>query len=178
MVTVGTIEPRKNLSRLLDAVMIARKSGHDVALVIVGSKGWLYEAFYRKLEQQEGREHVVLTGYLPDEDLAAVYSAAQLCIIPSLYEGFGLPILEAMACGTPVACSNVSSLPELGGEAALYFDPYDEDEMAACIGELMGDEALREELRAKGVAQAGRFSWERTAQETLAVYEKVLAGRV
>ena len=177
VVTVGTIEPRKNLSRLLDALMIARRSGHDVGLVIVGSKGWLYEGFYRKLEQHEGREHVLVTGYLPDEDLAAVYSAAQLCVVPSLYEGFGLPILEAMACGTPVACSNVSSLPELGGAAALYFDPYDAQEMAACIGQLAGQPALREDLRAKGMAQAARFSWERTARETLDVYEKVLAAR-
>jgi glycosyltransferase involved in cell wall biosynthesis len=177
VITVGTIEPRKNLSRLLDALMISRRSGHDVGLVIVGSKGWLYEGFYRKLEQHEGREHVLLTGYLPDEDLAAVYSAAQLCVVPSLYEGFGLPVLEAMACGTPVACSNVSSLPELGGPAALYFDPCDAQEMAGCIGQLAGQPALREELRAKGMAQAARFSWERTARETFAVYQKVVGAR-
>jgi len=173
-VTVGTIEPRKNLSRLLDAFVIAKERVPDLGLVVVGSKGWLYQSFFRKLESHECRDHVLVAGYVSEEDLAAVYSAADLCVVPSLYEGFGLPVLEAMACGTPVVCSRASSLPELGGDAVLYFDPRDADEMGETVGRLARDASLREELRAKGMAQVARFSWERTARETMAVYRRVL----
>jgi len=175
LLTVGTIEPRKNLVRLVDAVGLVREMGFDVGLVIVGSRGWLYEDFFRHLERHEHRDAVFLIGYVPDEDLPAVYSAATLCVLPSLYEGFGLPILEAMACGTPVACSNTSSLPELGGRAARYFDPTDEEQMAEVIAEVLRDGTLREEMRVRSMVQVRRFSWARTAEETFAVYQKVLA---
>jgi len=108
-----------------------------------------------------------------EADLPALYSGATLFVFPSLYEGFGLPVLEAMACGTPVVCSNTSSLPEIVGEAALTFDPLDVTEMAAKIEEVLHNEALREEMREKGLRQAAKFSWERTAQETLEVYREV-----
>ena len=177
LVTVGVIEPRKNLSRLLDALAILRRD-EDVHLVIVGGKGWLTMGFFRKLESFAHRQAVTLTGYVPDEDLPAVYGAATVCVQPSLYEGFGLPLLEAMACGVPVVCSRASSFPEVGGDAARYFDPTDVEGMAEAIRAVWRDEALRAEMRAQGLVQAARFSWARAARETIAVYERVLAGTV
>jgi len=174
MLTVGTIEPRKNLSRLLDALALARKKGEDVKLVVVGKRGWLDEEFFRTLDNHLCRDSVQLLGYVPDDDLPSLYGTADLCIIPSKYEGFGLPVLEAMACGTPVACSSASSLPELGGGAVVYFDPTSVAEMSASITRILRDESLREEMRAKGLVQAARFSWERAAKETMVVYERVL----
>ncbi|MBC7251161.1 MAG: glycosyltransferase family 4 protein [Anaerolineae bacterium] len=175
LVTVGVIEPRKNLSRLLDALDILRHD-EDIHLVIVGGKGWLTADFFRKLESFPHRRAVILTGYIPDEDLPAVYSAATLCVQPSLYEGFGLPVLEAMACGTPVVCSRAASFPEVGQDAARYFDPTDAAEMAAAIRAVWRDEELRAEMRRRGLAQAALFSWARTARETMTVYERVLSG--
>ena len=174
VLTVGTIEPRKNLTRLVNAVGLVRDMGIDLGLVIAGTRGWLYEGFFRHLEGHKHRNAVILTGHFPDEDLPALYSAAELCAVPSLYEGFGLPILEAMACNVPVACSDSSSLPELGGEAARYFDPADERQMAEVMRGVLQNGALREEMRVTGMAQAKRFSWVRAAEETMAVYEQVL----
>ena len=144
--------------------------------MIVGSKGWLYEDFFRQLDASPACGAVVLPGYIRDEDLPAVYGAASLTILASVYEGFGLPILEAMACGTPVISSRASSLPELGGEAALYFDPYNTDEIAATLRRVLQDGELARVMRERGLAQAARFSWERTATETMALYEQVIAG--
>jgi glycosyltransferase involved in cell wall biosynthesis len=167
---VGTIEPRKNLNRLLEAVARLRRAGEDVQLVVVGSKGWLYQGFFRRLEELALGDVVRLPGYIPDADLPALYSGARLVAVPSLYEGFGLPVLEAMACGAPVVCSDVSSLPEVGGDAARYFDPTDVDGMADAILAVWRDESLREGMRQQGLARAARFSWDRAAQETLDVY--------
>ncbi|MDY7039283.1 MAG: glycosyltransferase family 1 protein [Chloroflexota bacterium] len=173
LVTVGVIEPRKNLSRLLDALAILRRDD-DVRLVIVGGKGWLTAEFFGKLESFAHRQAVTLTGYVPDADLPAMYNAATVCVQPSLYEGFGLPLLEAMACGVPVVCSRASSFPEVGGDAARYFDPGNVEEMAEAIRYLWRDEALRAEMHGRGLAQATHFSWARAARETVAVYERVL----
>jgi glycosyltransferase involved in cell wall biosynthesis len=173
MLHVGTIEPRKNLSRVLEALEQLRAQGRDLGLVIVGSKGWLYDDFFRQLESSPAREAVILPGYVVDEDLPAVYGAAALTIMASVYEGFGLPILEAMACGTPVVSSHSSSLPELGGEAARYFDPYHVDEMAEAIRQVLVDRELGEAMRQAGLAQAARFSWARAAEETMALYERI-----
>ena len=172
---VGTIEPRKNLDRLLDALHRHRAGGEDAQLVIVGSKGWLYQSFFRRLEELALGDAVALPGYVPDADLPAVYSGARLAVMPSLYEGFGLPVLEAMACGTPVVCSHTSSLPEVGGNAARYFDPADVAAMAGAIQTVWNDEALRETMRQDGLARAAQFSWARAADETLAVYERVIS---
>jgi len=172
---VGTIEPRKNLTRLIEALHRLRAGGQDVVLVMVGSKGWLYQAFFQRLEELALGDAVVLPGYVPDADLAALYSGARLVAVPSLCEGFGLPILEAMACGVPVVCSNTSSLPEVGGDAARYFDPRDVEAIADTILSVWRDDGLRERLRQQGLARAARFSWARAAEETLAVYEKVLS---
>ena len=119
-------------------------------------------------------DSVMFLGPVAGADLPALYAGAELFVFPSLYEGFGFPVLEAMACGTPVICSNVSSLPEVAGSAALQVDPRDTDALAAAMDRVLGDAALRQEMRREGLAQAGRFSWTRTAQQTLAAYRRVL----
>ena len=119
-------------------------------------------------------ESVRFLGPVADADLPALYAGADLFVFPSLYEGFGLPVLEAMACGTPVACSNTSSLPEVAGDAALLFDPTDIQAMVGAMDLALGDANMREELRGRGAAQAARFSWERTAQATMEVYRDVV----
>lgn len=177
LLVVGTIEPRKNLDRLLDALSLLRRQGDDVRLVIVGRLGWLYEGFLAKLEDFEHRDAVICLGFVPDSDLPAVYSGATTTVLASVYEGFGLPILESMACATPVVSSCAASMPELGGEAARYFDPMDVEAMAAAIGEVWRDAELRRHLSELGVAQAARFSWMRAARETLRVYESVDARK-
>jgi glycosyltransferase involved in cell wall biosynthesis len=171
---VGTIEPRKNLDRLLEAVHRLREAGEDIQLVLAGSKGWLYEGFFRRLEELALGDAVSFPGYVPDADLPALYSAARLVAVPSLYEGFGLPVLEAMACGAPVVCSNASSLPEVGGDAARYFSPTEVATLADTILAVWRDERLREKMRQDGLARAAQFSWERAADETLAVYKQVI----
>jgi len=138
---VGTIEPRKNLERLLAAVHQLRKSGEDVRLVVVGGKGWLCEGFFQRLEELALGDAVQLPGYVSDADLPAIYGGATLVAVPFLYEGFGLPVLEAMACGVPVVCSNTSSLPEVGGNAARYFTPTDVAEIADAIFTVWRNEA-------------------------------------
>lgn len=174
---VGTIEPRKNLNRLLKVVYRLRRAGEDIRVVIVGSKGWLYEDFFRQLEELALGDAVVMPGFVPDTDLPALYSGARLVVVPSHHEGFGLPVLEGMACGTPVACSDASSLPEVGGQAARYFDPTDVAAMADQILAIWRDESLRETMRQQGLARAAQFSWKRAADETLAVYARVTGSK-
>jgi len=171
---LSTIEPRKNLERLLEALQIARRDFPDLHLMLVGSKGWLYEDFFARIERENLGEVVRPLGWVPDAELPAVIAAANLAVQPSLYEGFGLPILEEMASGQVVAASNSSSHPEVGGEAAAYFAPTDVEEMAAVIGRLLRDEGEYRERRRLGLEQAQKFSWERAARETWEVYEKLL----
>lgn len=170
---VGTIEPRKNLVRLLAAFERLHAEGLTDALVIVGRRGWLTGDFDAALERSAAKAAVLFPGFVPDEDLPAIYAGAQALAMPSLYEGFGLPVLEAMACGTPVACSNHSSLPEIAGDAALLFDPTEVDDISNVLSRILRDANMRAHLRDAGLRQAGRFSWERTAQETLAVYRRL-----
>ena len=172
---LGTIEPRKNLLRLLRAWEPLYLAGEAPPLVIVGKRGWLSEPFFEAVERSPAREGLILTGYVLDDDLPALIAAATAFVFPSLYEGFGLPPLEAMACGTPVLCSDRSSLPEVVGDAALLFDPTDEEAIRAAMRRIWADEALREALRRRGMARAKRFSWRRTAEETLRLYRR-LAG--
>jgi glycosyltransferase involved in cell wall biosynthesis len=173
---VGTIEPRKNLTRLLAAFEAVYADGLADGLVIVGKRGWLYGDFFARLEESPAREAILLPGYVPDDDLPAFYAGAQALILPSVYEGFGLPVLEAMACGTPAVASNASSIPEIGGDAALYFDPLNVEEIIDAIRRLLGDDDLRDTLRERGLTQAARFSWQRAADETQAVYDALLKG--
>jgi glycosyltransferase involved in cell wall biosynthesis len=185
---VGTLQPRKNLTRLLEAFSLCglqapNKFGtptsnlqpvtSNLQLVIAGKKGWLYQDIFRRVEELGLENKVAFTGYVPEGDLPALLSGARLFVLPSLYEGFGLPVLEAMACGTPVVCSNVSSLPEVAGEAALLVDPLDVEGLAAAMKRVLGDETQQAELIARGFEQAQRFSWEKCAREVLAVLENV-----
>jgi glycosyltransferase involved in cell wall biosynthesis len=174
LIHVGTIEPRKNLTRLVEALQLLRDRGVTIPLVLTSAKGWLYDEFFRRLDGLDVRQDVYLTGYVSAPDLPALYGAASASVVASVYEGFGLPLLEAMACGTPVVASRASSLPEIGGEAALYFDPYDVEDMAEAVGRLWQDADLQEALRQKGQRQAARFSWERAAQQTMRLYESIL----
>ncbi len=164
---VGTIQPRKNLARLIEAC----DSVH-IALVLAGRLGWMAEAIYQK-----GRARgVCFLDYVADDDLAALYSAAALYVCPSLYEGFGFTVLEAMACGTPVVCSDGGSLPEVAGEAALVVPASDAQVLAEAVRRSLADESLRRDLIAKGLRNVERFSWNRAAQQTLAVIEKAAIG--
>jgi glycosyltransferase involved in cell wall biosynthesis len=174
---VGTIEPRKNLTRLIEALQLLREAGLTVPLLVVGGKGWLYDDFFQRLERLEIADAVHFPGYVPSSDLPLLYSAATIAVMPSVYEGFGLPVLEAMACGTPVVSSDASSLPELGGRAARYFDPYDVEAVAETIRKVWVDQDLRAEMRQQGLAQAASFSWQRAATQTWAIYERLLRQR-
>lgn len=174
LIHVGTIEPRKNLTRLIEALARLRAEGLAISLVAVGGKGWLYEDFFRKLDELGMADMVHFPGYVPARDLPLLYNAATVAILPSVYEGFGLPLLEAMACGAPVLSSNTSSLTEIGGDAPLYFDPYDLDAMAEAIRTVWSDSALQADMRRRGLRQAARFSWDRAAAETCAVYDSLL----
>lgn len=174
LVHLSTVEPRKNLARLLDALQLLRRQYVDLKLVLVGSKGWLYEDLFKRIGAEGLEEIVIALGWAPDDDLPAIIGAAELAVQPSLYEGFGLPILEHMACGQAVAASRSSSHPEVGGEAAAYFDPLDAGDMAAVIGRLLADAEERQRRKVAGLEQAAKFSWERAARETMAVYQRVL----
>jgi glycosyltransferase involved in cell wall biosynthesis len=173
---VGTIQPRKNLTTLLDAFAIVRASHPDVGLVIAGAKGWLYEGFFDRLRRSGLEEHVTLTGQVPDEDLPGLYRSAEVFAYPSVYEGFGLPPLEAMACGVPVVSSNASSLPEVVGDAGTLLDPLDVGGWVRALDALLRDPVLRAGSAARGVARASQFSWDRAAERTLEVYRSVLTG--
>jgi glycosyltransferase involved in cell wall biosynthesis len=172
---VGTIEPRKNLTRLLHAFEALHRDDLCDALVIVGKRGWLFGDFFAELERSPVRDAVLIPGYVPDEALPAIYAGARALAFPSLYEGFGLPALEAMACGTAVACSGTSSLPEVAGAAALYFDPSSHGAIVETLRQLLSDPDLRSELVQRGISRAAQFSWDRVAAETEAVYDAVMA---
>ncbi len=174
---VGNIEPRKNLVRLIKAYLILRETtGHRVQLAITGQKGWLTGRLFKSLGGIDVHDDVISTGYVPHEDLPLLMNAAEAFVFPSLYEGFGLPVLEAMSCGTPVVTSDISSLPEIVGRSAVLVDPYREEAIAEGIRRVLEDTALRERLKREGIERAGLFSWERAARETLTVYHQV-AGR-
>ncbi len=168
---LGTLHPRKNILRLLEAFQSLTRDFSDLHLVLAGKKGWLYEEILSKAEGLGSRVH--FPGYIASEDLPLLLRRARLFILPSLYEGFGFPILEAMAAGTPVVCSNASALPEVAGGAALLFDPHDVEAMRETTRRVLEDEALRAELVERGLERAKVFSWERCARETLRVLEKV-----
>ncbi len=160
VLSVGTLQPRKNYARLIEA--FARAAIINYQLLIVGGKGWMFDAVIQAAQQLPDRVRIL--DFVSDDDLPALYAMATLFVYPSLYEGFGIPILEAMACGAPVISSNSSSLPEAGGDAALYFDPRDTGALADVLQRALADEKLRDELRGKGFAHARRFAWEQSAR--------------
>jgi glycosyltransferase involved in cell wall biosynthesis len=171
VLAVGTLQPRKNYARLIQAV--ARQPDAALRLVIVGGKGWLYDEIFAEVVRSGMEQRVTFTGFAADDDLPALYSAARVVAYPSTYEGFGLPILEAFACGTPVVTSNVSCLPEVAGGAALLADPTDVDALAAALHQAASDEALRARLIALGHARAVEFNWDKAAQQLLRIYMKI-----
>jgi glycosyltransferase involved in cell wall biosynthesis len=168
---VGTIEPRKNLGRLLRAFTVLRsRKGIAHRLVVAGGLGWLYQGVLRELDELAAEHEVVFLGRIIDEDLPALYSLSDVFVFPSLYEGFGLPPLEAMACGRPVICSNTSSLPEVVGDAGVLVSPFDVDGLADAIGELIADPDRREHLGQLGQARSREFSWNASARRLLDVF--------
>lgn len=172
ILSVGTIQPRKNYLRLLEAFKQIDRP--DLDLVIAGGRGWLENLAYRQAQESGLGDRIRFLGFVDDSDLPALYSAAQLFVFPSLYEGFGLPVLEAMACGIPVVTSNVSSLPEIAGDAALLVDPYDIEMLASAITEALEDQAVREKLVSRGTERARQFTWSRAAQQLLQHYKALL----
>jgi glycosyltransferase involved in cell wall biosynthesis len=170
----GNIRPHKNLERLIDAFQQLRREGFDeLKLLIIGDEISKYATLRRAVHRHKLHKHVRFLGFVPDRTLAALYRLAAVFVFPSLYEGFGLPPLEAMASGTPVVTSNVSSLPEVVGDAALLVDPYDCEAIAGAIRMALTDEVLRADLRARGLARAREFSWSRAAARVLEIYAEV-----
>jgi glycosyltransferase involved in cell wall biosynthesis len=175
VLAVGVLEPRKNLIRLMDAFALLKQRGvvDDLKLVLAGGRGWLVDGIFAHHAASPVRRDILFPGFVPDGLLPAVYSAARVLAFPSLYEGFGLPILEAMACGTPVVSSNASCLPEVAEGAALLVDPDDTDGLAAALDQALTDETLRAELIRRGCERASHYSWETAADRLLRVYTRV-----
>jgi len=167
---VGTLEPRKNLPLLIKAAAACKSK---IPIVLVGWDGWGKDA-WKNIAKGKGLENrIFTTGYVDEEALASLYSAAKAFVFPSFYEGFGLPVLEAMACGCPVICSNTSSLPEVAGEAAVFIDPFEPKNLAMAIDKIVENPRLREDLVQKGFEQVSHFSWKKTAEQTLQVFRSV-----
>jgi glycosyltransferase involved in cell wall biosynthesis len=179
VITVGAVEPRKNLPRLLRAVEIlsrTRPALRSLSLLHVGPAGWLMQEVAQTISELRIRDRVRFLGYVPNEDLAALYQLARVAVYPSLFEGFGLPVLEAMASGCPVVTSNCSSMPEVAGDAALLVDPMSEESIAEGLARLWLDDSLRDDLILRGRYRAADFTWESTARETMKLYDRVLAA--
>jgi glycosyltransferase involved in cell wall biosynthesis len=177
VLSVGSLEPGKNRRRLIHAYAQLWREGLDCPLVVAGQPAWRYRGDLELVRRLGLEDRVRFLGYVPDDDLPALYSGATIFAFPSLYEGFGLPVLEAMSCGTPVITSSISATAEVAGDAALVVDPRDTDALAEAIRRVARDAALRGDLRARGLERARHFSWQRTARETLFVYELVAAQR-
>jgi glycosyltransferase involved in cell wall biosynthesis len=172
--SIGTVQPRKNYERLIEALSILGKPFEDVHIVIAGGKGWLDNPIFETVQRLQLAHRVHFTGFVRDEDVPALYSGAVCTSYVSLYEGFGFPVIESMACGTLVLTSNVSSLPEVAGNAAPMVDPYNTEAIADALQRLLSDTAYREQLREAGFQQAAQFTWEKSAQQLLSVYQSVL----
>jgi alpha-1,3-rhamnosyl/mannosyltransferase len=178
LLVVATREPRKNLDRLVRAYLqIQRSIRPRMPLVFVGDTGWKSEYLDRELQNLEAQGLVRTIGYVPEKDLPFIYSGATVFAFVSLYEGFGLPPLEAMACGTPVLAANTSAMTEVIADAGLLVDPYDIDAIASGLTRLLGDEDLRSDLARKGIQRAASFTWDRCVEKTIDVYEQV-AGTI
>ncbi len=174
---VGRLDARKNVARLIEAYhRFRQESLCDWPLVLAGRRGWQAGQIDAAVERLGARAYVIEAGYLRHEELPLLYNAAEMFVFPSLWEGFGLPLLEAMACGVPSIASNLGSLPEIAGGAAYLVDPQSVDAMAAALCELYSSESLRAQLREKGLARAGEFSWRTTAQRTLSAYQRAACG--
>ena len=178
ILSLGTLEPRKNLDGAIRsfAKLIEEQNIKDLYLVLVGTPGWKYDKIMEEISQKSFlKERIIFTGYVPESDLAALYSSALAFVYPSFYEGFGLPPLEAMQCGVPVITSNTSSLPEVVGEAGIMVDPKDTDALCHSMLEIYNNSSLRSSMSVKSLAQAKLFSWERCTQQTIAAYRTALS---
>lgn len=168
---IGTLEPRKNIVNLIEAFLQLIKDKElkeKIELVLVGKKGWKYKEIFEKLKEAENIKYL---GYLSSQEKFALLKEAEIFVFPCLYEGFGLPILEAMSLGIPVITSNLSSMPEVGGKAAIYIDPKDTNEITEALRKILQDEFLRERLKEEGMIRAAKFSWKKCAQETIKFYQ-------
>ncbi len=179
---VGTLEPRKNLVHLLEVYkhlvsQTSKGENERPKLVIVGAKGWFYEEIFARVETLNLKDQVILAGHVPNQELPWWYNAAEVFVYPSLYEGFGLPPLEAMACGTPVVVADTSSLPEVVGQAGLIAPPQDVDAWVEAIRRMLDDEVLRQTIRQRGLSQAARFSWTKTAHQTVGAYRRAMGRK-
>lgn len=175
ILTISSFDPRRNLPRLLEAYANLRREGERRPLVIVGKPRLRNNTLLPLIEKLELQNQIIFPGYILSHDLPAIYCGADLFVFPSLYEGFGIPPLEAMACGTPVVTSNTSALPEVVGDAAIMVDPYNVDALAEGMRRVLADPTLQADLRARGLKRAAEFNWERTACQTLEVYKQVLS---
>jgi glycosyltransferase involved in cell wall biosynthesis len=179
LLAIGVIEPRKNLNRLMDAFALLKQRGigpPDLKLVLAGGRGWLFDGIFEHHAASPVRDDILMPGFVSDDLLPAVYSAANVLAFPSLYEGFGLPILEAMACGTPVVASRASCLPEVAEGAAVMVDPDDVEDLASALEQSLCDEELRSQLIGKGHQRAAEYTWQRAAERLLDVYRRVAAA--
>ena len=165
---VGTLQPRKNIAQLIEAFKIAMKqfNNETMKLIVVGKKGWLYEEIFQKVKELRIEKRIIFTDYVKEEELPDLYRSAKCLVLPSLHEGFGIPVIEAMACGCPVVVSNVSSLPEIVESAGVFVDPYRIESIAEGINQVCYDEANRNKLIKKGLLQVKKFTWQKCAEET------------
>lgn len=171
---VGTIQPRKNYARLVKALALIRDRGFDIDLVIAGGRGWLENPIYETISESHMGDHVHMIGFADDEDLPVLLSQAECVAFVSLYEGFGLPVLEGMACGTPVVTSNLSSMPEVAGDAASMVDPYDVEAIAQAIQRVLSESEHKADMVQKGYVQAARFTWEESVRQLHQIYSHIL----
>lgn len=170
---VGTIEPRKNQLALLNAFDVLAETDPNIALVLVGGAGWYYNQLSQQMIKSPNRDRIYLIGYVDRADMPALYNLAEVFVYPSIYEGFGLPLVEALACGRPIITSNISALPEIVGDAGLLVSPNDQNQLSQAIRKLLEDKDLATEIRQKALIRAKEFSWHKTAEQTLEIYERV-----
>jgi glycosyltransferase involved in cell wall biosynthesis len=175
---VGTLQPRKNIITLIRTFKMFYSKQNDFKLVLVGKKGWLYDSIFNEVTNQNLNDSVIFTDYIADDEVAELYTNALCFVLPSLYEGFGIPILEAMAHNCPVISSNTSSLPEIGGNACLYFDAKDEEDLLERIEQINNDEHLQQELIKRGNERIKEFSWEKSAIQTLEIIKKTATNDI
>ncbi len=172
---LGTLEPRKNIEILIEAYLLLKvKSSSLPKLVIAGKKGWMYESIFKKVELYNLKDDVIFTDYVDDGDVPILLNGASIFVFPSIYEGFGLPPLEAMACGTPVIASNTASIPEVIGDAGILVNPYSPEELSCAIEELINDEILRLELRRRSLQQAEKYTWKMSVHKLKGIYQSLL----
>ena len=172
---VGMIEPRKNIELIIAS--LEKIDDENIKLVIVGKKGWMFENLYREISRRKLEKRIIFAGYVPDEELVYFYRNAEIFVYPSYYEGFGIPVLEAMKSGCPVITSNISSLPEVAGNAAILIDPNREEELTIAINLILIDKTVRENMIKKGFDNSAEFDWEKTAERSLEIFKNVVAEK-